>query len=180
MEITKPLKIRLCASVGGRNDYLLRKPKLSPEASFELQPTKRQKRSFHLRLPSNCSRQNVKNTAFTADFFRIAADRTSKTPLYLRKKAQLSPEASFELQLRLPSNYRRPKRQTHSFHLQLPSIYSSKPPSDYSRQNPKTQLSPEASWDLQYEASTSALTKRQKHSFCLRLHLNYRQNTAVV
>ena len=144
-----------CAEFGGRKDHLLKKPKLSPEASFELQPTKRQKHSFHLRLPSNYrrpkhqqhsfhlrlpsnySRQNVKHTIL----------QTYKTQLSPEAsfELQLSPEASFELQLRLPSNYRRPKRQKHSFHLRLPSNYSSKLPSNYSRQNPKTQLSPEAS-----------------------------------
>ena len=66
-----------CASIGGRKGYLLKKTKLSPEASFELQPTKtsttqfspeasfelqptkiqtrfykRQKHRFNLRLPS--------------------------------------------------------------------------------------------------------------------------------
>ena len=166
------LKIRFCAPIGGRKSYLLRKPKLSPEASFELQPTKRQNLSFRLRRPSNYSRQNFKTSAFTSGFLRITAGLNfknsaftwgflrntapnfKKPKIWQTSKTQLSHKASFELQLRPPSNYRRPKRQKHSFHLRLPSNYSSKLPSNYSRQNTKTQLSPEASWDLQYEAST--------------------------
>ncbi len=78
------------------------------EDSFELQPSKLQKHSFHRMLPSNYSRQNVKNTAFVLGVLRITADKTSKT--------QCLPHASFELQ---PT-----KLQKHSFRLRRPSNYS--------------------------------------------------------
>jgi hypothetical protein len=109
---------------------------LSPYDSFALEPTKLQKHSFRLRIPSKYNRHSVKSIAIARGFLRITAP-TFKTQLSLKasfelqlqisrnlsfrlkllsSKTQLSPEASFEIQLQTSRNL--------SCRLRLPSKYS--------------------------------------------------------